>query len=328
LGEAFMPVYEPVWGDQADVPRIARAMAMEMRKGHAPLYLDMSVIPEPMRDDLLRSKVQWMDYFFRKLGAEAKTDMFGPTPYFALNQMTKMALGTGPDCRSDVPGLLAAGLAQAGCANHFAGLHIGLCIGNGWIAGRSAVEDLDLEPPPVINPRFVQSQHESAFAPLNPQAQAESDRILRELQRIMFACDIGILKHADRIDRALTQVNDLADQMRELAAPHVHELVRLNETAAMLDAARLILGGSAYRTESRVSHFREDYPKRDDDNWLVWVDASKEGEQAVFRKTPIPMTYCTVADLPERRPSRLRKAANIGRAAEEEHVLASAVGST
>ena len=52
--------------------------------------------------------------------------------------MTKMAIRTGADCRSDVPGLLAAGLAQAGCANHFAGFHIGLCVGNGWIAGLAA----------------------------------------------------------------------------------------------------------------------------------------------------------------------------------------------
>ena len=79
-----------------------------------------------------------MDYFFRKLGYEANTDMFGKTPYYALNQMTKMGIRTGPDCRSDVPGLLSAGLAQAGCANHFAGFHIGLCVGNGWIAGRIA----------------------------------------------------------------------------------------------------------------------------------------------------------------------------------------------
>ena len=57
-------------------------------------------------------------------------------PTTPMNQMTKMGIRTGPDCRSDVPGLLAAGLAQAGCANHFAGFHIGLCIGNGWIAGR------------------------------------------------------------------------------------------------------------------------------------------------------------------------------------------------
>ena len=108
------------------MPRIARAMAEEKKKGNDPLYLDMSPIPEAMRDHFIHSKVKWMDYFFRKLGSEANTDMFGKTPYYALNQMTKMAIRTGPDCRSDVPGLLAAGLAQSGCANHFAGFHIGL----------------------------------------------------------------------------------------------------------------------------------------------------------------------------------------------------------
>ena len=142
-GEAFMRTYEPEWGDEADVPRIARAMAMEKKKGNAPLYLDMSASPSTCATRSSSSKVKWMDYFFRKLGDEAKTDMFGKTPYYALNQMTKMGIRTGPDCRSDVPGLLAAGLAQAGCANHFAGFHIGLCVGNGWIAGRTAIEDLD-----------------------------------------------------------------------------------------------------------------------------------------------------------------------------------------
>ena len=116
-----------------------------------PLYLDMSPIPEHLREYFIQSKVKWMDNFFRKLGDEAKTDMFGKTPYYALNQMTKMGIRTGADCRSDVPGLLSAGLAQAGCANHFAGFHIGLCVGNGWIAGKSAIEDLDRLPTPTLD---------------------------------------------------------------------------------------------------------------------------------------------------------------------------------
>ena len=70
-GEAFMGRYEPEWGDEADVPRIARAMAEEKRQGNDPLYLDMSPIPEHMRDHFIHSKVKWMDYFFRKLGSEA-----------------------------------------------------------------------------------------------------------------------------------------------------------------------------------------------------------------------------------------------------------------
>ena len=49
------------------------------------------------------------------------------------------------------------------------------------------------------------------------------------------------------------------EQFKELAAPHTHELVRLKETEAMLLAARFILGASLFRTESRLSHFREDY---------------------------------------------------------------------
>jgi succinate dehydrogenase / fumarate reductase flavoprotein subunit len=312
-GEAFMTRYEPEWGDQADVPRIARAMALEKSKGNAPLYLDMSAIPEGKRDYFLRSKVRWMDNFFHKLGGEAKTDMFGKTPYYPLNQMSKMAIRTGVDCRSDMPGLLVAGLAQAGCANHFAGFHIGLCIGNGWIAGRSAIEDLDRFQPLPLNPGAVQTQYDETLRPLKANAQAESDQILREIQEIMFACEIGILKKADRLEQAMTRVDNLAAQFQAIAAPHVHELVRLKETEAMLNAARLILGASSFRTESRLSHFREDYPERDDENWAVWVDAIKSNdEQPSFATTPIPMPFYPIAALETRRPTRLRAGAATG----------------
>jgi succinate dehydrogenase/fumarate reductase flavoprotein subunit len=311
-GEPFMRAYEPDWADEADVPRIARAMAEEKTRGNDPLYLDMSSIPEHLREHFIRSKVRWMDYFFRKLGTEAKTDMFGKTPYYALNQMTKMGVRTGPDCRSDVPGLLAAGLAQAGCANHFAGFHIGLCIGNGWVAGRSAVEDLDRLAAPSVNLAEVEMMHDEALHPIEPAAKAESDLILRDLQAIMFAYDIGILKHADRLQEACSKVERLTEQFAELAAPHVHELVRLKETEAMLLAARFILSASLYRTESRVSHFREDFKDRDDAHWLVWVDiepGSGTGPLA-FTKTPIPTPLCGVT-AKSVRPNRLKQHAAV-----------------
>jgi succinate dehydrogenase/fumarate reductase flavoprotein subunit len=305
-GEAFMREYEPDWADEADVPRIARAMALEKDKGNDPLYLDMSVIPEGMREYFIQSKVKWMDYFFRKLGAEARTDMFGKTPYYALNQMTKMGVRTGPDCRADVPGLLAAGLAQAGCANHFAGFHIGLCNGNGWAAGRSAIEDLDRLPPPRLDAAVIQLLHDDTMRPLQPAATAESDRILRDLQAVMFAYDIGILKSADRLQRALREVEALDQQFQELAAPHTHELVRLKETEAMLLAARFILGASLLRTESRLSHFREDHPQRDDADWLVWIDVLPGGKEPEFTRTPVPTPLCPVLTRPVR-PTRLNQ---------------------
>jgi succinate dehydrogenase/fumarate reductase flavoprotein subunit len=148
--------------------------------------------------------------------------------------------------------------------------------------------------------------HDETLRPLKPSAQAESDRILRDLQQVMFAYDVGILKRGDRLEQALVKVTALARQFEEIAAPHVHELVRLKETEAMLLAARLILGASLYRTESRLSHFREDFDRRDDANWLCWVDVTDSGHAPRFEKTPIPLTYCGLDAVPKGKPSRLR----------------------
>jgi succinate dehydrogenase/fumarate reductase flavoprotein subunit len=306
-GEAFMARYEPEWADEADVPRIARAMALEKKSGNAPLYLDMSPIPEHLREYFVESKSPWMERFRRKLGPEAHIDMFGKTPYFAINQMTKMGIRTGPDCRSDIPGLLSAGLAQAGAANHFNGFHIGLCVGNGWIAGRSAIEDLDRLGPSRLDGNEIQLMYDETNRPLDENADAESDRILRELQALMFAYDVNVLKRDDRLQEALRKVEQLSQEFKNMAAPHTHELVRLKETEAMLLAAHLILTASLVRTESRLSHLREDYEDRDDQNWLVWLDLADAGGAPEFTKTPVPTPLCPVPATSVR-PTRLRRA--------------------
>lgn len=287
-GERFMPRHEPRWGDEADVPRIARAMAIERQQGNDPLYLDMSGVPEQTREYFINSKVKWMAYFYGKLAKETRTDMFGPTPYYPLNQMTKMGIRTDPTCRSDVPGLLSAGLAQAGAANHFAGFHIGLCIGNGWIAGRSAIEDLDRLPAPILDPQEVRALYDDSQGARKDAAEAASDRVLRGLQGLMFAYDVSVWKHASRLEQALERLASLKDEFVSLAAPHTHELVRLKETEAMLLAAEIILKASLYRSESRLSHFREDCDFRDDANWLCWVDVMKDaGAGLRIEKTPV-----------------------------------------
>ncbi len=80
--QPFMDEHEPDWGDEADVPRIARAMAIERHRGNDPVYLDMSRIPPEKRDYYFHSAVKWMDLFLR---ANAKSDrcfsflrIFGP----------------------------------------------------------------------------------------------------------------------------------------------------------------------------------------------------------------------------------------------------------
>jgi succinate dehydrogenase/fumarate reductase flavoprotein subunit len=292
--ERFMAEYEPVWGDEADVPRIARAMAIEKQKGNDPLYLDMSAVPENVREYFIKSNVRWMACFNSKLTKETQNDLFGKTPYYPHNQMTKMGVATDPRCRSDVPGLLAAGLAQAGCANHFAGFHIGMCIGTGWIAGESAVEDLDRLPPPQLDAAEIRALHDGVFAERDDRAAADSDRLLRDLQSLMFAWDVSVWKRGDRLEQALDRLDAIRDRFASIAAPHVHELVRLKETEAMLLAAEIILRTSLMRTESRMSHFREDFDQRDDENWLRWIDVQERNGALALATTPIPTPFCPV----------------------------------
>ena len=68
--------------------------------------------------------------------------------------------------------------------------------------------------------------------------------------------------------------------------------MNFRKTIALLGV--FILGASLYRTESRLSHFREDHETRDDKDWLVWVDFSETGNGPAFTKTPVPTPFCPV----------------------------------
>ena len=123
---------------------------------------------------------------------------------------------------------------------------------------------------------------------------AMSDRILRGIQTVMFSYDVSVWKSEDRLKEALVKIKSLQGEAAELSAPHVHELVRLQETEAMLLAAELILTASLARTESRLSHFREDYDFRDDINWLKWIDMKRGVHGIELEETPIPTPILAV----------------------------------
>jgi len=42
------------------------------------------------------------------------------------------------------------------------------------------------------------------------------------------------------------------------------------------------------RTESRGDHYREDFPEKDDKNWLAWIIITKDGDKMRLAKRPMP----------------------------------------
>ena len=43
------------------------------------------------------------------------------------------------------------------------------------------------------------------------------------------------------------------------------------------------------RTETRGGHIREDYPERDDKNWLKWILMKKDGTEMRLWTEPVPI---------------------------------------
>ena len=115
------------------------------------------------------------------------------------------------------------------------------------------------------------------------------------------------IKKKERLEAALTTVTFLQKHFApSLKANDLHELRLVHETRNMLLNAEMKLKASLFRTESRGSHYIEDYPARDDENWLAWVVIKQVAGKMVLFKEPIPEEWKPDPSIPyeERYPKR------------------------
>jgi succinate dehydrogenase / fumarate reductase flavoprotein subunit len=82
----------------------------------------------------------------------------------------------------------------------------------------------------------------------------------------LFRSEAGLLSAAGRMKGLREDLKKTGIRQKEL--PFNYELIHLFELEGMLHLAEVIIKGALARLESRGSHFRVDYPRRDDVNWL------------------------------------------------------------
>jgi len=200
------------------------------------------------------------------------------------------------DCSTSIPGLYAAGDAlgtmQMGAVYGAGGCGLGGASVTGARAGTSAAEYSRQVDKPEIDRDELARLKKTINAPLDRQGGFSPRWVTQLLQNNMIPYYILYIKKEDRMKAVLTLIEFMRDHLApKLTAKDPHELRLALETKNMILNAEMRLKASLFRTESRGCHYREDYPRRDDPDWLAWVVLKEEnGEMKAFKK-PIPKEW-------------------------------------
>ena len=104
----------------------------------------------------------------------------------------------------------------------------------------------------------------------------------------MAPADYVMVKSEARMKEALAVVDTAETMLDQMSANDYHELSKCVDARSMVIGARLFYTASLERKESRGFHKREDYPERNDDEWLKWIIIQKKDEGMEISYEPIP----------------------------------------
>ncbi|MBW1863180.1 MAG: FAD-binding protein [Deltaproteobacteria bacterium] len=207
------------------------------------------------------------------------------------------------DCSTNIPGLYAAGDAlgtmQKGAVYGSMGCGLGGASVTGARAGASAAEYSKETDKPEIDGDELARLKKIINAPTERKGGFSPRWVTQLLQNNMIPYYILYIKKEDRMKAALTLVEFMRDHLApKIMARDPHELRLALETKNMILNAEMRLRASLFRTESRGCHYREDYPRRDDPDWLAWVVLKEEnGEMKAFKK-PVPEEWWPDLSIP------------------------------
>jgi succinate dehydrogenase / fumarate reductase flavoprotein subunit len=118
--------------------------------------------------------------------------------------------------------------------------------------------------------------------------------IATELKNVMFE-DVGIYRNEKGMRAAIGKLATLKERFRNVGVADTGsvfntELLNAWELGNMLDVAEVVAQCAVNRQESRGGHSREDFPKRDDQNWLRHTLAWQKDGRVEIAYKPVVIT--------------------------------------
>ncbi|MGC1459731.1 MAG: succinate dehydrogenase flavoprotein subunit [Steroidobacteraceae bacterium] len=311
-GERFMERYAPNAKDLASRDVVSRAMTIEIREGrgvgelkdHIHLHLE-HLGPEVIHERL--PGIAETARIFADVDVTQAPIPVLPTVHYNMggipcNYHGEALCPRDGNVEAVVPGLMAVG--EAACVSVHGANRLGSnslldLVVFGREAARRCAEVLE---PNARQRPLAPDAAEPAVARLERSRQANGSRptaeIRLEMQRIMQT-DAAVFRTGQSLSEGAAKLNatcaSLADvKIADRSLVWNTDLVETLELENLLQQATATINSAVNRTESRGAHAREDFPTRDDGNWmkhtLVWVDG---GGKVSFDYRPVHMRTMT-----------------------------------
>jgi len=282
LGERFMARYDPERMERSTRDVVSRASFLEIQAGRGSpghgVWLDASHLGADFVARSFPGMVERMALVGKDLTREPIE--VTPTAHF---HMGGVRIDT--HCKTDISGLLVAGEDAGGVhgANRLGGNGVADSTVFGMVAGETAAELVaDL---PLADYDRVEAEGVAEAATRYLRAGSSPFRLREELNVLMWdhvglVRDRGGLLHAAaELDRIEAELETVGVPGGRAYNPGWQEALNLEN---LITVAKLMVASALHRTESRGSHFRADYPERDDHHWLRRVVTRlREGEVQV-----------------------------------------------
>lgn len=302
-GERFMERYAPTIKDLAPRDMVSRAILSEIREGRGIdgkdyVYLDLRHVDKKILNERLPEISTFCKIYMGIDPSEAPIPVV-PTAHYAMG-----GIPTDIDGRvlRDVDGSFIQGLFAAGecaCVSVHGANRLGCnslldTVVFGRRAGKAASSILKNSTKGKVKRERVALITECLEMLKNNKGKETVASIRKDLQQAMMD-KCSVFRTEEELKLLVDEIKTLKERYKEIEITDKSkifntDLLEAIELGHMLTLAEVIASSALQRTESRGAHYREDYPKRDDENWMKHTLAFQREKGITFKYKPVKIT--------------------------------------